>query len=548
MSSSVGLWFSSSPILSRRYDRWARNRSPAERCPALAWIHRILCGRSVLGICASGAHSGYFEVLSFTCIPSLARRRPQHRQPQCQSQGQQAVNMFLSSRNDVVLIVFTLLLHSVTSQRLQEKIAKLPGCSNNCIASAATAAGCAADDFACQCQKPDSILGVVSSVLGSVTSQNKCLVTDCGIVTAASAQVLFRQICGLLKDTPSSSALPAPIESTPAAAPPLAAPPETTTIPPPTSVVAPPPEPTVDFTAPPADPTSTEQVPVFTSSTTTPEPVIQSTTSLLRTTSSTPVPVFTLPPQTTLQSTTSPPPHSTSSTTPPSSNLIPFTSSTIPRSSTSSAVQESLASTIQSTSSSTSTSISTSSSVQAALLASSTSATFMSQSATRLLPSTSQSGTSYQAEANQATPTAQKMATKRMSPAIIAAIVLGVLSFVILCTFILFLFRRRQQSLKKKRAFSTMTAMSRKSGEEITIYLDLGGEGRNLGGVGKKKVEFRDSEVGVGAGAGFGVGTRDRAKSIPLSVTPSLPMMERARGFNFKFNLKSGLNSFRRDP
>ena len=94
--------------------------------------------------------------------------------------------MFLSSRNDVILIVLTLLLQSAVSQRLQEKIDKLPECSNNCIALAAEAAGCAADDFACQCQKSDSIIGVVGSVLGSVTSQNKCLMSDCGVVSATS--------------------------------------------------------------------------------------------------------------------------------------------------------------------------------------------------------------------------------------------------------------------------------------------------------------------------------------------------------------------------
>lgn len=94
--------------------------------------------------------------------------------------------MFLSSRNDVILIVLTLLFQSATSQRLQEKIEKLPDCSSKCIASAATAAGCAADDFACQCQKSDSILGAVANVLGSVTSQNDCLRDECGVLSAAS--------------------------------------------------------------------------------------------------------------------------------------------------------------------------------------------------------------------------------------------------------------------------------------------------------------------------------------------------------------------------
>ncbi|PVH83000.1 hypothetical protein DL98DRAFT_586151 [Cadophora sp. DSE1049] len=437
--------------------------------------------------------------------------------------------MFLSSRNDVILIVLTLLLQSATSQRLQEKIDKLPECSNNCIASAATAAGCAADDFACQCQKSDGIIGVVGSVLGSVTSQNKCLVSDCGVVSATSAQVLFRQICNLLKDTTSSSTSAAPTESTPAAAEPIAAPPETTT--PPAPVAEPSPEPTVDFTAPPVDSTPTEQAPVPPSITSTPEPVAQSTTNAPPTTSSIPVPAFTLPPQTTLQSTTSTPPSTTSSVVPPSSTSISVATSSVP------AVQ---ASTLSSVSSSTSSS--TSSSIQAALLPSSTISTALDdQSETRLLPSTSPTGTSYQAEANQSTPTAQKMTPKRMSPAIIAAIVLGVLSFVILCTFIFVLFRRRQQSLKKKRAISTMTAMSRKSGEEITIYLDLGEEGRNYGGVGKKRVDFRESGVGAGKRG-------ERAKSIPLNVPPSLPMMEAGRGFNFKFNMRGGLNSHPRDP
>ena len=131
------------------------------------------------------------------------------------------------------------------------------------------------------------------------------------------------------------------------------------------------------------------------------------------------------------------------------------------------------------------------------------------------------------------------MTTKRMSPAIIAAIVLGVLSFVILCTFVFVLFRRRQQSMKKKRAISTMTAMSRKSGEEITIYLDLGEEGRNYdgtGAAGKNRVTFRESNVGAGKKV-------ERAKSIPLNVPPSLPMVETGRGFNFRFNLRGALSS-----
>lgn len=95
--------------------------------------------------------------------------------------------MFLSSHNDVILIALVLLLQTATSQRLQEKIDKLPECSNNCISSAATTAGCAADDFACQCQKSDSLLEeIVGNVLGSVASQNQCLAKDCGAVDAAS--------------------------------------------------------------------------------------------------------------------------------------------------------------------------------------------------------------------------------------------------------------------------------------------------------------------------------------------------------------------------
>ncbi|KAH7413351.1 hypothetical protein BKA64DRAFT_719263 [Cadophora sp. MPI-SDFR-AT-0126] len=440
--------------------------------------------------------------------------------------------MFLHSRNDVILIVLTFLLQAATSQRLQEKIDKLPECSNNCIASAATAAGCAADDFACQCQKSDSAIGIVGSILGSASSQNKCLVGDCGVVGATSAQVLLRQICNLLEDTTSSSTSAAPTESTPAAAQPIAGPPETTT--PPAPVAEPSPEPSIDFTAPPAVSTSTEQAPISTSTTTTPEPVVESTTSAPPTTSSISIPAFTLPPQTTPQSTTSALPPTTSSTVPPSSSSIPVISSSVP------AVQVTLAST--SSSSSSSTRISTSSSIQAALLPSSTISTALDdQNETRLLPSSSPTGTSYQAEANQPTPTAQKMTTKRMSPAIIAAIVLGVLSFVILCTFVFVLFRRRQQSLKKQRAISTMTAMSRKSGEEITIYLDLGEEGRKYGGVGKKRVTFRESEISAGKRG-------QRAKSIPPNVPPSLPVMETGREFNFKFNLRDGLNSHLRGP
>ena len=89
-----------------------------------------------------------------------------------------------------------------------------------------------------------------------------------------------------------------------------------------------------------------------------------------------------------------------------------------------------------------------------------------------------------------------------------------------------------------------MTAMSRKSGEEITIYLDLGEEGRNYGGTrapGKNRVTFRESDFGAGKKG-------ERAKSIPLNVPPSLPMVETGRGFNFKFNLRGGLNSHPRNP
>ncbi len=89
--------------------------------------------------------------------------------------------MFLSSFNSFTLIVL-LLLRFVTSQRLQEKIDKLPECSNNCITKAAADTGCGADDFGCQCQKTDSIIGIV----GGFASQNSCLRQDCGAIDATS--------------------------------------------------------------------------------------------------------------------------------------------------------------------------------------------------------------------------------------------------------------------------------------------------------------------------------------------------------------------------
>lgn len=89
--------------------------------------------------------------------------------------------MFLFSCCNVVFIVL-MLLRFTTSQRLQEKIDKLPECSNNCITKAAADAGCGADDFGCQCQKADNIIGIV----GAITGQNACLRQDCGAINATS--------------------------------------------------------------------------------------------------------------------------------------------------------------------------------------------------------------------------------------------------------------------------------------------------------------------------------------------------------------------------
>ncbi|KAH7370795.1 hypothetical protein BKA65DRAFT_24553 [Rhexocercosporidium sp. MPI-PUGE-AT-0058] len=458
--------------------------------------------------------------------------------------------MFPSSRNDVLLILLTLLLHSVNSQRLQEKIEKLPSCSKNCIASAAQTAGCAADDFACQCQKPDSLLGLVGNVLGSVTSQNLCLVNDCGIADAASVQLLFRQICSLAKGTTTSSTSTSPTVSTSTTA--LAE----STPPPPPATTAPSPQPTVDFTAPLADSTPTEQAPLPVLSTLSTQPIVESSTASTSViVQSTPIPAFTLPPHTTLQTSTSsalPPPQSTSSTissrSSSKSTSVPVTS--VPQSSAP-AMQ---ASPISSSTPPTSVSTSASTSVSTPIISSTQPAPLPTTSTTRLLPSTTPTSPSYQAEANQSSrpPMAQttNTDTPRLSPAVITAIVLGILAFVVLTTFISVLFRRRHLAMKRKRAMSTMTAGSRRSGEEITVYLDLGGGG-GFGGVGNGngngngngRWNSRVFSSFGGAFGGSGGKGGERMKSVRLDVPPSPPMVERGRGPNFKFKLRGGLDS-----
>lgn len=105
---------------------------------------------------------------------------------------------------------------------------------------------------------------------------------------------------------------------------------------------------------------------------------------------------------------------------------------------------------------------------------------------------------------------------------------------------------------------STMTAVSRRSGEEITVYLDLG-DGGGFGGVGNSNTNGNGSgngrgvsNFGGGNANGFkfggGTGTGGRTKSIPLGGQPTAPMVEKERVFNFNFDVRNALSSYSGKP
>lgn len=105
------------------------------------------------------------------------------------SSRQQAVNMMpshLYPSSTLVNIIIVLVLLSApnpaASQSIEAQIAALPACSTACLNKAATNILCGATDFVCQCANQEGILGV----LGRVSSQASCLISDCGISNATS--------------------------------------------------------------------------------------------------------------------------------------------------------------------------------------------------------------------------------------------------------------------------------------------------------------------------------------------------------------------------
>ncbi|CZT48896.1 uncharacterized protein RSE6_09665 [Rhynchosporium secalis] len=409
-------------------------------------------------------------------------------------------------RNSFVVIVFTLLVHSASasSQSLQDQVSQLPDCSKNCISLAAANAGCVAGDYACQCKAAGGqnfLGGIISNVLGSVTGQNTCLLDACGAANAANTQMIFKQICDIVRPTVSPTSI-APAEITP---PPL-----------------PVDEPifTEYSTAPVAEPTSTEQIsPPFLSASSS-ESVMQSSTAISSpVVQSTPIPAFAPPPRATT-SIPSPPQSSTLSTSFPQTTLT--TVNSVPASSTLAATRSSeppsSASAIQASSTSqVSPTIATTSNTPAPFPTTSTSAaTPLSESAntspTRQFPSNTPSPASYQAAADQINSSVrgtQKSIRPRLSQAAVVGIVLGFLALTILTTGIYLLFRRRQQAIKRRKQLakmSTMTAMSRKSGE-ITVYLDLG-----LGD------DARPTLPDVGRGSAYRSGLRGGLNSHPSAT------------------------------
>ncbi|KAI9053855.1 hypothetical protein LZ554_002802 [Drepanopeziza brunnea f. sp. 'monogermtubi'] len=340
--------------------------------------------------------------------------------------------MFLPSYSNAVIILLMLSGAGASSQ-IQEKIADLPACSNNCMIRAATSSGCAPDDFGCQCQKQDGLIGTT----GGMTSQNACLMEDCGAANTTNAQDVFRQICNLLKDpTSSSSTAPNPTNE-----PRSLRPAQTFTViilSSPATAVAP--EPTPLLNTMDVSPPQTTVNPTLSTSTTErgPTPYLNSTIS----------PVTTLMP--------------TPSSPPTASVVTPLAFGSVL-----SSILANSTTTMQTPNAQ----VSASPTLRAAGVTPSAPSPSTASETNFPLSASSESMNSYQTEANQSTLIAQLQSNARRLPApAIAAIVVGTFTIVVLAVVSFVLWRRRKMAWTPRVLSS---ASSRKSGEDIMIFLDI---------------------------------------------------------------------------
>jgi hypothetical protein len=84
------------------------------------------------------------------------------------------------------IVILSLILAMAAAQSVDDQVTELPSCATTCLSKAAASVNCGAEDFACQCQDQDGIVGV----LGRVSSQATCLISDCGISNATSESCL----------------------------------------------------------------------------------------------------------------------------------------------------------------------------------------------------------------------------------------------------------------------------------------------------------------------------------------------------------------------
>lgn len=99
--------------------------------------------------------------------------------------------MLFSFRTLIVIFMCLVFISSVASQSLQDELALMPSCSDDCRTRASVNIGCGPTNTTCQCQHQNAVVGTI----GQPSPPSLCIIQACGNQNATSKLIRNQPTC-----------------------------------------------------------------------------------------------------------------------------------------------------------------------------------------------------------------------------------------------------------------------------------------------------------------------------------------------------------------